>query len=188
MTDAALAEYEAILEAAKAGDGRALDALADAAKAFNFATRRPARDVPDFAQLARDADLIDLTPRADDDSPAEFLPDGSISLMVNIGPDGSMSAVSAGLTGGRVWNLGAGDPPPEGADLLTRLRAAQVSTLTEAARWRKISHGDLEAAIKAVESLGNVLALARLKWGNLDADANKVCEDAEAVLAAVLGD
>jgi hypothetical protein len=33
------------------------------------------------------------------------------------------------------------------------------------------------------ESLGNVLTLARLKWGNLDADANKVFEQAETLLA-----
>jgi hypothetical protein len=32
------------------------------------------------------------------------------------------------------------------------------------------------------EALGNVLTLARLKWGNLDTDANKVFEKAEALL------
>ena len=31
-------------------------------------------------------------------------------------------------------------------------------------------------------SLANVLTLARIKWGNLDADANKVFEQAETLL------
>ena len=237
---------------------------------------------PNFAQLARDAELIEITPRADDDLargpmvftadhgvsadgqgrvyrweglggqltsiggfgnepltmtvdwaegaslitksppcfPAQFgeghlttreevishmrRPGGPLSLAVEAEPD---PFLDARVEMGRVWNLGAGGDAPEGADLLTQLRAAQASTLTEGARWRKISHAALEGAIKAVEatedalerglaytdayplfeSLGEVLALARLKWGNLDPDANTVFEKAEGVLAKAAG-
>jgi hypothetical protein len=40
---------------------------------------------------------------------------------------------------------------------------------------------------KLVATLGNVLALARVKWGNLDPDANAVFEEAERAIAAAKG-
>lgn len=38
------------------------------------------------------------------------------------------------------------------------------------------------------EALVNVLALARVKWGNTDPDANVVLEQAEALLTAIKGE
>ena len=55
--------------------------------------------------------------------------------------------------------------------------AAHVSGLKDALRIID------ETAPELRQSLADVLTLARLKWGNLDADANKVFKHAEALLA-----
>lgn len=55
--------------------------------------------------------------------------------------------------------------------------------------WRVIQHPDawtlLAAAPDLRQSLADVLTLARIKWGNLDPDANKIFERAEALLASM---
>jgi hypothetical protein len=56
--------------------------------------------------------------------------------------------------------------------------AIGVSVKAFQAEWDRLASQQSERQV-----LANVLALARVKWGNLDADANKVFAEAEAILA-----